>query len=40
MQQVLVAPDAAGFNKVTVTVCWKVPTDPVPRRHVLATFVN
>ncbi|MBU1361731.1 MAG: type IV pilus modification protein PilV [Gammaproteobacteria bacterium] len=41
MQQIQVNTDAAsGFNKVTVTVCWKVPTDPVPRRHVLATFVN
>lgn len=41
MQQVLVDTDAAtGFNKVTVTVCWQVPTNPVPRRHVFAAFVN
>lgn len=41
MQQVLVDTDAAtGFNKVTVTVCWQVPANPVPRRHVFAAFVN
>lgn len=41
MQQVRVDTDAAtGFNKVTVTVCWQVPTNPVPRRHVFAAFVN
>ncbi|VWX59514.1 Type IV pilus modification protein PilV [Burkholderiales bacterium 8X] len=40
MQQVRVDTDPAGFNKLTVTVCWKVPANPVPRKHVLATFVN
>lgn len=40
MQQIRVDTDAAGYNKLTVAVCWQVPADPVPRRHVLATFVN
>lgn len=40
MQQVVVDSTAGGFNKVTVRVCWRVPSNPVPRQHVLATFVN
>lgn len=41
MQQIKVDTDVAtGFNKLTVTVCWKVPSDPVARKHTLATFVN
>lgn len=39
MQQVRVETDA-GFNKLTVTVCWKEPSNPVARKHVLATYVN
>lgn len=41
MQQIKIDTDAAtGFNKITVTVCWQVPTNPVPRKHVFAAFVN
>jgi len=41
MQQILVDTDpATGFNKVTVTVCWKSPNDVQPRRHTYAAYVN
>lgn len=41
MQQILVDTDeTTGFNRMTVTVCWKVPSNPVARQHVLATYVN
>lgn len=39
MQQILVETGTA-FNKVTVTVCWQVPSNPAPRKHVLVTYVN
>lgn len=40
MQQVLVDTDAAGLNKVTVTVCWQGPNDVQPRRHTYSAYVN
>jgi type IV pilus assembly protein PilV len=40
MQQIVVDTTAAAYNKVTVTVCWKAPTDAVARRHTVVTFVN
>ena len=38
-QQIVVA-TGAGFNRVTVTVCWQAPTDRAMRRHTLVTYVN
>jgi type IV pilus modification protein PilV len=41
MQQILVDTTAGtGFNKVTVTVCWKGPNDLQPRRHTFSAYVN
>ncbi len=40
MQQIKVDSTADGHNKMTITVCWQVPSNPVPRRHVFATLVN
>ncbi|RYF74563.1 MAG: type IV pilus modification protein PilV [Comamonadaceae bacterium] len=41
MQQVLVDTDpATGFNRMTITVCWAAPANPVKRQHVLVTYVN
>jgi type IV pilus assembly protein PilV len=36
MQQIVVGAD----NQVTVTVCWKAPTDIAVRRHVVTSFIN
>ena len=38
MQQIVV--DSAGYNKVTVTVCWKSPLDAGPHSHTLVSFIN
>ncbi len=38
MQQVLV--DTAANNLVTVTVCWRAPNDPQPRRHVMTANIS
>lgn len=38
MQQILV--DTAGYNKVTVTVCWKSPLDASAHHHTLVSFIN
>lgn len=40
MQQVLVDTTATGFNKVTVTICWKGSSDIQPRRHTYSAYVN
>ncbi|CAN5804434.1 hypothetical protein BH11PSE13_BH11PSE13_15810 [soil metagenome] len=40
MQQVVIDTDPAGYNRMTVTVCWKLPSNPAPRQHVLVTYVN
>jgi type IV pilus assembly protein PilV len=40
MQRIDVNTDATGFNRMTITVCWKVPANPVPRQHTLVTYVN
>jgi type IV pilus assembly protein PilV len=31
---------AAGYNKVTVTLCWKAPTDLKERKHVMVAHIN
>jgi len=38
MQQVVV--DTAGYNRVTITVCWKSPEDTAVRNHTLTAFIN
>lgn len=40
MQQIAVDTTPDGHNRMTITVCWQVPSNPVPRRHVFATLVN
>ncbi|WP_295982936.1 hypothetical protein [uncultured Variovorax sp.] len=40
MQQIRVDTTADGHNKMTITVCWQVPSNPVKRRHVFATLIN
>jgi type IV pilus assembly protein PilV len=40
MQQILIDTTADGHNRMTITVCWQVPSNPVPRRHVFATLIN
>ncbi len=38
-QQIII--DAPGsFNRVEITLCWKTPSDNVPRRHTVVTYVN
>ncbi len=39
-QQITVAPTAAGFNRVQITICWQAASDPVMRHHTLVTYVN
>jgi type IV pilus assembly protein PilV len=38
MQQIVV--DTANANRVTVTVCWRAPSDTTPHRHVVIANVN
>jgi type IV pilus assembly protein PilV len=40
MQQIVVDRSASGFNRVTVTLCWKSPNDIQPRRHIYSAYVN
>lgn len=40
MQQILVDTDADGFNRVTVHLCWRTPSDTSARLHTLVTLVN
>lgn len=40
MQQITVDTSAAGMNLVTVTVCWKAPSDARARKHVLTANVT
>lgn len=38
MQQILV--DTANANRVTVTVCWRAPSDTATHRHVVVANIN
>jgi len=40
MVSVAVDTSAAGFNKVTVSICWKAPTDAIARKHQVVTHIN
>ena len=40
MQQIVVDIDAAGHNKVAVTLCWKAPKDLQARKHVYSAYIN
>jgi type IV pilus assembly protein PilV len=40
MLQVAVNTAAGSFNRVTITVCWQAPDDPVARKHVLVAYVT
>lgn len=39
-QQIRVETGATDFNRVTITVCWQGPGDPVVRQHSLITYIN
>lgn len=39
-QQIAVATGAADFNRVTVNLCWRAPSDTAVRHHTLITYVN
>lgn len=39
-QQIVVATAATDFNRVTVNLCWRAPSDTAVRRHTLITYVN
>jgi type IV pilus assembly protein PilV len=38
MQQIDV--DTGSNNRVTITLCWRAPNDPAPRRHTVVAYVN
>lgn len=38
--QIAVSNNAANFNQVVITICWKAPTDKAMRKHMLVTYVN
>lgn len=38
--QVLVDTSVGAYNKITITVCWKGPDDPVARKHVLVSYAT
>lgn len=40
MVQVLVDDSAGAYNRVTITVCWKAPDDPVARKHILVSYLT
>ena len=39
-QQIKVETGATDYNRVTITVCWQGPGDPVVRQHSLITYIN
>ena len=39
-EQIRVDTSAAGFNQVSITVCWQGPNDAAQRRHTLVTYIN
>ena len=39
-QQIHVDASNAGFNRVTITLCWKAADDVVSRRHTFVTYIN
>lgn len=40
MQQILIDTTAAGYNKVTVTICWRAPKATANSRLTTVTYVN
>ncbi|MGH3884641.1 MAG: type IV pilus modification protein PilV [Burkholderiales bacterium] len=40
MLQVLVDDSVGAFNRVTITVCWRGPDDPVARKHILVSYLT
>lgn len=40
MVSVAVDTSASGYNKVTVSICWKAPTDAIARKHQVVTHIN
>jgi len=40
MASVTVDTTPTGYNKVTVSICWKAPNDAIARKHQLVTHIN
>lgn len=40
MLQIAVDTTVGSFNRVTITVCWRAPDDPVARKHVLVGYIT
>jgi len=40
MLQVAVDTSLGAYNRVSITVCWRAPDDPVARKHVLISYVT
>jgi len=38
--QIAINQAATGFNQVTITVCWKAPSDLAMRQHKLISYIN
>ncbi len=38
--QISINQATTGFNQVTITVCWKAPSDLAMRQHTLISFIN
>lgn len=36
----IVVDSTAGFNQVSITICWQGPNDSAQRRHTLVTYIN
>jgi type IV pilus assembly protein PilV len=32
--------DTGASNRVTITLCWRAPTDPTPHRHTVVAYIN
>jgi type IV pilus assembly protein PilV len=39
-QQIAINTGPAGFNQVSITICWQGPDDRAQRRHTLVTYIN
>ncbi len=36
----IVVDSTAGFNQISITICWQGPNDSAQRRHTLVTYIN
>lgn len=40
LTQIAIDTTSTAYNKVTVTLCWQTPNDPIARRHSVVSFIN